>query len=362
MNKQVFIINGSGGSGKDTFVSLVAKHYPTMNYSSVDKVKEIAMQIGWDGSKTEWNRRFLSDLKLLTTKFCDMPFKDLQEKVDEFNRDDTIQYLFLHIREPKEIERAKNTFNAKTILIRRNSINKITSNMADANVENYHYDYYINNDSTLVDFEKTAIKFIEMTEDELKQKTKLFIDMDNTLLYTIGVICDLYNEDFSAYPKYKFVHPYQINTYDFKELSLAEKSYIDMYFNQPRFFERVEFMDNAQEVIEKLKTKYDITFVSLGTAPNIKLKQKWIEAHIPDVNFIGVDLERYSDKKNVDMSGGILLDDSYEMLDSSNASRKLCFGDYYEWNNRTDTPYVRLMNWKDVERYLMKDDDVGGDL
>lgn len=361
MNKHIFIINGSGGSGKDTFVSLAAKHYPTMNYSSVDKVKEIATQIGWNGSKTERDRKFLSDLKLLTTTYCDMPFKDLQEKVDEFNQDDKLMYLFLHIREPEEIEKAKKNFNAKTILVRRNSINKITSNMADANVENYHYDYYINNDSTLSDFERKAVNFIEMIEKESRQKKKLFIDMDCTLFDTVKCICDLYNEDFSAYPKYKFVHPSQINTYDFEELSLVKKEYINTYFNQPRFFERVEFMDNAEEVIENLKTKYDITFVSMGQAPNIKLKRKWIEEHISDVNFIGVDFEWFPDKKNVDMSGGILLDDSLEMLDSSNASRKICFGDYYEWNSKSDTPYLRLMNWKDVERYLMKD-DVGGDL
>ena len=41
MNKQVFIINGSGGTGKDTFVSLVSESIPTMNFSSVDKVKEV---------------------------------------------------------------------------------------------------------------------------------------------------------------------------------------------------------------------------------------------------------------------------------------------------------------------------------
>ena len=42
MNKQVFIINGSGGCGKDTFVSLVSDIVYTTNFSSVDKVKEIA--------------------------------------------------------------------------------------------------------------------------------------------------------------------------------------------------------------------------------------------------------------------------------------------------------------------------------
>ena len=45
MDKKIFIINGSGGTGKDTFVNLFAECYgadKVWNYSSVDKVKRIA--------------------------------------------------------------------------------------------------------------------------------------------------------------------------------------------------------------------------------------------------------------------------------------------------------------------------------
>lgn len=59
MDKHIFIINGSGGVGKDTFVQLVSaelnnnlkKFHTVVNFSSVDKVKEIAKEIGWDGKK-----------------------------------------------------------------------------------------------------------------------------------------------------------------------------------------------------------------------------------------------------------------------------------------------------------------------
>ena len=59
MNKQIFIINGSGGVGKDTFVELVSvelndilkKFHTVINFSSVDKVKEIARKIGCSGKK-----------------------------------------------------------------------------------------------------------------------------------------------------------------------------------------------------------------------------------------------------------------------------------------------------------------------
>lgn len=160
MIKQVFIINGSGGVGKDTFVSLVSDVSYTINFSSVDKVKEIARIVGWNGGKTEKDRKFLSDLKLLCTDYNDMPLNSMKNKYEEF-LDSHAKFLFLHIREPEEIERAKRIFNAKSILVKRDSVKHITSNMADENVYNYEYDIVVNNSGTL---------------EELREKANCFID------------------------------------------------------------------------------------------------------------------------------------------------------------------------------------------
>lgn len=174
MKKQVFIINGSGGVGKDTFIAFICLNFesknilPIINFSSVDKVKKVAKLIGWDGSKTEKDRKFLSDLKLLCTNYNDMPFNSMYEKVIEFYNGN-YSMLFLHIREPEEIERAKNIFNAKTILVKRDSVEHITSNMADENVYNYNYDIVINNDGTYDDLEIKALDFInDFIKDEIK--------------------------------------------------------------------------------------------------------------------------------------------------------------------------------------------------
>lgn len=173
LNKQIFIINGSGGVGKDTFVKFISEElndtmkrfHTVVNFSSIDRVKEIARYIGWNGEKTEKDRKFLSDLKALTNNYCDMPFKSLKNKVLEFNRSDENILLFLHIREPEEITRAVLRFNAKTILITRNSIHKITSNPSDKNVFYYDYDYVIENNGTLDDLKDKAKKFIKNLEE-----------------------------------------------------------------------------------------------------------------------------------------------------------------------------------------------------
>ena len=170
MRKQVFIINGSGGVGKDTFVSFVDDISYTMNFSSVDKVKEIARSIGWNGGKTEKDRKFLSDLKLLCTDYNNMPLNSMKNKYEEF-LDSHAEFLFLHIREPEEIDKAKRIFKAKTILIKRSSIEHITSNMADANVLNYDYDIIIDNDKGVKELRDKAHCLVKDFEfNKLKNK------------------------------------------------------------------------------------------------------------------------------------------------------------------------------------------------
>lgn len=159
INKKVFILNGCGGVGKDTFVNLVSKYVPTVHFSSVTKVKEIAKAIGWDGSKTEKDRKFLSDLKLLCTGYNNMPLNSMREKVNEFMIGNEI-VLFLDVREPDEIEIAKQAFNAETILVVRDSVEHISSNMADDNVYNYQYDYIIENNGSLDDLDSAAKTFV----------------------------------------------------------------------------------------------------------------------------------------------------------------------------------------------------------
>ena len=87
--------------------------------------------------------------------------KSMKEQVNKFNEDKRDNVLFLHIREPEEIKRAVKEFNAKTILVTRNSVEQIMSNMADANVYNYEYDYTIHNDGTIEDLKKVAEQFVK---------------------------------------------------------------------------------------------------------------------------------------------------------------------------------------------------------
>ena len=162
--KRIIIINGSGTVGKDTFVDFCRPYANITNVSSVDKIKEAASILGWNGTKTEKCRKFLSDLKLLSTEFNNFPYEYIKNCIDKFKEDNSSYTMFIHIREPEEIERVKKDFGCVTLLILNPNKETITSNMADANVENYEYDYVVHNDGDLDDLKRKAIHFINSIE------------------------------------------------------------------------------------------------------------------------------------------------------------------------------------------------------
>ena len=166
---KVFVINGMPRAGKDTFVEMCQKHSLwCLNVSTVDFVKKLATQCGWDGTKTPENRAFLSDLKDLLTRWNDVPFREVGRAIKlfqlemeqyDFNPDDGV--VFIHCREPEEIQKFVDYYNAKTILVRREAIEtKEQSNHADAEVFNCSYDFVVENNGTLDELEQKAVWFL----------------------------------------------------------------------------------------------------------------------------------------------------------------------------------------------------------
>ena len=165
-NKHKFLINSSGGKGKDSFISYIQEQYPLMNISTVDLSKEAAKNFGWDGGKTEKDRKFLSDITILAYEYNDAPYKYVKYHTENFDKWLYFKFLFVHCREIENIKRYKEDFGFKTILVKNPNVEDITSNSADADAckTDYEYDYVIENDGTLEDLRNKALEFVNNLE------------------------------------------------------------------------------------------------------------------------------------------------------------------------------------------------------
>ena len=169
MKKVLLIINGPGGVGKDTLCDLAAKHFKVYNTSTIIPIKEIAGYCGWNGSKDDKSRKFLSDLKRLCVEYNDYPTAWAYEKYKSFLQGED-DIMFVHIREPKEIKKFvdKTGGKAKTLLIRggKRMANRSYGNVSDDSVEGYDYDYYFVNDKTLDEAKRDFIEFLKKVASE----------------------------------------------------------------------------------------------------------------------------------------------------------------------------------------------------
>lgn len=370
MNKKstVILLSGKSGSGKD-FVANIMKEKLEQKGNKVlvthyaDLLKYILKTFfDWDGQKDEHGRHLLQYVG------TDVIRRQNPNYWVDFVKDIIIMFsnnwdyiLIPDTRFPNEITRMFCS-NFRTISIRitrLNYISKLTDEQqqheSETALDSYSFDYYMTNDGTLDGVTKEVNNFIKVID---WNKKTIFIDMDCTLYNTVKRITEIYDEDFQYYSDYKKIPWKEVTSWNFNELSAAPEKYIDHYFNQKRFFDKVEMYPYAKEVIDKLSDKYRIVFVSHGYSPNLRLKREYIKNNFPYADFIGVNLKEHKDKSCVDMSGdgNIFIDDIPENLYKSNADIKICYG-IYDWNStftNTDnqSQYWRAFGWSAIENIL----------
>ena len=158
-NNKIFI---TGNSGKDTFVDQLETLISVYRHSTIDTIKDIAeSHFGWDGEKNAKGRKLLSDLKIASIKYNDMPHNEMKTAIDYAEKSGQYDVFTCMIRDISEIEKAVNDPCLKdkivTILITSNRTkNNTYGNVADDNVMNYIYDYYIDNSGTIEDLKESA--------------------------------------------------------------------------------------------------------------------------------------------------------------------------------------------------------------
>jgi hypothetical protein len=149
--KKAFIINGSNGVGKDTFVDMVTEYVGkkginVFNISSVDRVKSAAIMLGWNEVKDNKGRAFLSDLKDLSTLNYEGPLNYMRGRFE----DGEAGIYFFMLREPQEIAKFVKAIGATTVSVYRAG-SEAATNHADQEAYNYEYDITIDNSGSLED-------------------------------------------------------------------------------------------------------------------------------------------------------------------------------------------------------------------
>lgn len=209
----IYIVNGYGSSGKDSFVNYCNDALQPLHsacfISSVGGIikiakmfKDVDMQ-----HRSDEDRRFFFDLKKVVTEYCDycrqyvlqevikadikgythifIDIKELEEIDKAKEMINALIYPFFKERinqyseEPDIFENAKKYYSVRTIFIDRKYViadadNPITETQKFnqyvrshvAHIENYDYDWIIDNNGTLDDLKETARQFI-MTEINL---------------------------------------------------------------------------------------------------------------------------------------------------------------------------------------------------
>lgn len=162
------IINGYGGAGKDTFVSMccdfVIEHelfIPIQNYHHSDLAKKVLREMGWVGDKDFASRELLKKL----TSYGDKTGKAMQEitkiltGIIEYTNEDDMVVLFYHARERTFIDDltkwAKDRGISMTrLLIEREGKNEEPLCWYDIKPEDY--DVVIKNNGALDDLMESA--------------------------------------------------------------------------------------------------------------------------------------------------------------------------------------------------------------
>ena len=172
---KVVIVNGMPESGKTTMQKICRDtlkliHWECAIESSVDWVKDIAKYAGWNGVKDDKARRFLSELKSALTNWDDAVLRHLIDVVDSYHYTGRDFVIFIDIREPYEIEKAKEAFNASTLIVRRPQVECNTyNNSSDMAVFDYKYDYIIWNDRDIEHLTAECVSFLhKLIEDDNK--------------------------------------------------------------------------------------------------------------------------------------------------------------------------------------------------
>ena len=183
-------------------------------------------------------------------------------------------------------------------------------------------------------------------------KKTVYIDIDDTIVnfskqavQKLNKICQT-NKNYMESIKFDFVDL-------FPDLSREKKEKI--YFDN--FYEGIEKFENMEEVLLEINKNFNIVFVTKGRKNSLKEKEEWLKNNLnKKIKYKFIGLPMTSDKTEVDMSNGIIIDDQYKYVEKSKANIKILYSynrKETEWNNYlTNIDAYIVENWQQILEIL----------
>ena len=182
----------------------------------------------------------------------------------------------------------------------------------------------------------------------------LYLDVDNTICNSTKRFVEIYNQEYNQQADWTKCY-----NWDYSDICpLLEDA--EVIFAREDFYNyKLELMDNYMATIIRLLhlQNYDIHFVTIGTKYNLAYKEKWIEEQFPYIPKTNYHLLEKTDmgKEEIHMQGGILVDDNYINLLTSNSDLKICMHKKTGWNKGVErSGFIRLNDSLELYEFIKK--------
>lgn len=161
-------------------------------------------------------------------------------------------------------------------------------------------------------------------------RQKLFLDLDDVVLETSKA--------------YKEVSDYlKRNKESFELSNNIEESTVAYILHN---YSKVKVSSSFVEVLPLLKERFDLVFVSMYVSEE-ELAYKQYLARLFGAEPVFLDSSLHHDKSEVDMEGGVFVDDRVDMLATSNASTKVLFSNLTDlvFNAKYSKRFKLVYSW-----------------
>lgn len=182
----------------------------------------------------------------------------------------------------------------------------------------------------------------------------LYLDVDNTICNSTKRFVEIYNEEYNQQADWTKCYKW-----DYSDICPLLENAEVIFAREDFYNDKLELMDKYIKTIILLLNlqDYDIHFVTIGTKDNLKYKELWLEKQFPYISKKNYHLLEKTNmgKEEIHMQDGILVDDNYINLLTSNSDLKICMHKRTGWNKDIErSGFIRLNNSLELYEFIKK--------